>query len=183
MKQLPLFGSFLLREITTLDAADIFHAIDNERLYLGRWLPFVEKTLRMDDTVEVVESMIAAEPYEYIFTIRDNECFVGLIGFKTTNRSTGSTEIGYWMREEYQGRGVVTRAVDTLCDFAFSELGLSQITIKCAVGNHRSSNIPKRLGFKFVETEKQAEILAGGQIVDIEVYKLNKKGREVDAIP
>jgi ribosomal-protein-serine acetyltransferase len=64
----------------------------------------------------------------------------------------------------------VTRSVERLCDFAFNELGINRIQIKCAVGNSASSNIPKRLGFIFEGIEREGELLSNGFFTDLEVY-------------
>ena len=44
MKTIPILPGIALHELRTADAADIFAAIDGERAYLGRWLPFVPFT-------------------------------------------------------------------------------------------------------------------------------------------
>ena len=85
------------------------------------------------------------------------------------------TEIGYWLSEKAQGKGIMTRAVKKLIAFAFEERGMNRIVIKCAVGNTKSKNIPKRLGFTYEGTERDGELLAGGIYTDIEVYSLLKR--------
>lgn len=174
MKTIPIADKISLRQLIADDAPAIFEAIDTQRPYLGRWLPFVEHTLRVEDTQQVVAGMMAADPYEYIFTLRTAECFAGLIGFKDTNRITLTTEIGYWMRQEYQGAGMMTRAVRSLCRLAFTELGMEQIVIRCATGNEPSNRIPQRLGFALHTIEPQAELLTGGELIDLNVYVLQR---------
>lgn len=66
--------------------------------------------------------------------------------------------------------GVITKSVNKLCEFAFRELEINRIQIKCAVGNIPSKNIPKRLGFVFEGIEREGELLSGGIYTDIEVY-------------
>jgi len=62
-----------------------------------------------------------------------------------------------------------------LLHFAFDELNINRVQIKCAVGNTPSKNIPKRLGFKFEGIERDGELLVDNQFTDIEVYSLIKK--------
>jgi ribosomal-protein-serine acetyltransferase len=68
----------------------------------------------------------------------------------------------------------MTAAVKALCDFAFQELNMNRIQIKCAVGNEPSKRIPRRLGFTFEGIERDGELLTGGIYTDIEVYSLLK---------
>jgi len=161
-----------LRQLCHSDAADIFEVIDKQRSYLGKWLPFVAFTKEISDTEKFVDSIVNAskDRFECVFTIRKQDAFVGLIGFKDTDRINKKTEFGYWLSEEYQGQGIITKSVAKLCDFAFNELSINRIQIKCAVENKASSNVPKRLGFRFEGTERQGELLTGNVFTDLEVY-------------
>lgn len=170
-------NTITLRLLQKSDAIDIYNTIDNEREYLGEWLPFVEKTKEASFTQAFVDMAVDApeEQREYTFTIRENDQFIGLIGFKSTDRMNRITEIGYWLSEKAQGKGIMTRAVKKLIAFAFEERGMNRIVIKCATGNTKSKNIPKRLGFTCEGTERDGELLAGGIYTDIEVYSLLKR--------
>lgn len=170
-----------LHALQPTDAEDIFRAIDSQRDYLGKWLPFVEFTRSVEDSVQFVKEALELpeDKKEHLFAIRVNDSFAGLIGFKDTDRMNRKTEIGYWLCEPYQGKGIMTAAVKALCDFAFQELNMNRIQIKCAVGNEPSKRIPRRLGFTFEGIERDGELLTGGIYTDIEVYSLLK----LDAAP
>jgi ribosomal-protein-serine acetyltransferase len=161
-----------LRQLDESDAYDIFRVIDNERGYLGKWLPFVELTREISDTIEYVKSVINApeDRFEYVFGIRENSEFVGLIGFKDTDKLNKKTEIGYWLSEKFQKKGIMSKSVEALCNFVFEKKGINRIQIKCAVGNLPSKKIPQRLGFKFEGIERQGELLTGDVFTDLEIY-------------
>lgn len=178
MKTIPILPGIALRGLQAADAADIFAAIDSERAYLGRWLPFVQFTLTAEDSVRFVTSVLEAPYREAVFTIRDGERFIGLIGFKSTDPLTRTTEIGYWLREAWQGRGIVTRSVEALCRMAREELAMQSVTIKCATGNAPSNRIPQRLGFTLDCIERRAELLEDGRYTDANVYVLHLTDRK-----
>lgn len=146
MNATPLPDGFGLRPLRADDAPDIFTAIDTQREHLGRWLPFVAATHRVEQTREVVAAMLA-DPANPVFTLRVRDAFAGLIGFKSADSRTRTIEIGYWLRSEYQGRGLMTAAAEALCRMAFGQMGMENVEIKCAAGNLRSNRIPLRLGF------------------------------------
>ena len=173
METIPLFGPYALRRLRTEDAPDIFASIDTQRRYLGRWLPFVADTHRIEQTRQVVAGMLAdtANP---VFTLRSGNAFAGLIGFKSADSTTRTIEIGYWLRSEFQGRGIMTSAVQALCRLAFEEMGMERIEIRCALGNYRSNRIPQRLGFALDRVEVRGERLADGEFVDLNVYLLER---------
>lgn len=161
-----------LRPLQVDDAIDIYNTIDAQRKYLGRWLPFVTFTTSVAFTQGFVNSAVDAADKTY--TIRKEDKFIGLIGFKTTDKENCKTEIGYWLSEEFQGQGIMTRAVHCLCRYAFKELGMNRVQIKCAIGNSSSSNIPERLGFRFEGIERAGELFADGSFVDLKIYSLLK---------
>ena len=118
-----------LRQLEQNDSFRIFELIDAQREYLGEWLPFVAFTQTVADSEQFVNSVINApeEHFEYIFSIRKNNNFIGLIGFKDTDNLNRKTEMGYWLSERYQKQGIVTRCVDKLCQFAFNELNMNRV--------------------------------------------------------
>lgn len=134
-----------LRELCKEDAQDIFNAIDSNRLYFEKWLPFVPFTKSINDSLEYILSVINSK--ELVYTIREGETFLGIIGFKETNLDTKTTELGYWLKEKYQGRGIITKGAKILCENAFKKRGIKRIIIKVEVGNNKSKAIPERLGF------------------------------------
>lgn len=174
MMKLKVSKEIILWQIHTSDAAEVFNAIDNQRDYLGRWLPFVESTKKLEDTVAFIEGImnIPDEQQEPVFVIRHSGEFAGIIGFKSTDRPNRKTEIGYWLNRHFQGRGIITSSVKVLCEFAFIEMDFNRVQIKCATGNIPSKRIPQRLRFTFEGIERDGELLSGGRFTNIEVYSL-----------
>ncbi len=172
MLRIKIDAEIELKQIELSDSRDIFRTIDRQREYLGKWLPFVEFTKEISDTEKFVNSVVNApeERFEYVFVIRKQNEFIGLIGFKDTDKLNKKTEIGYWISEKFQKQGIVTKSVDKLCDFAFNKLGINRVQIKCAVENKRSIKIPQKLGFKFEGIERDGERLTGSLFTDVEIY-------------
>jgi len=164
IKTIQVTESIVLREILLSDSTEIFKTIDNQRQYLGQWLPFVAFTKIEADTFRFIQSTMeaSADKREYVFIIFHDGCFAGVIGFKDTDRLNQRTEIGYWL------------AVKKLCQFAYEELGINRIQIKCAVGNFPSKKVPRRLNFQLEGVERDGELLSDGQFTDLEVYSLLK---------
>ncbi|NLH24740.1 MAG: GNAT family N-acetyltransferase [Bacteroidales bacterium] len=170
-------NNIVLKQLELSDAGEIFNTIVSQREHLGPFLPFVETTKQLADTQAFVESVVNApeDRLAYTFTIRVNGRMAGLIGLKDTDRANKKTEIGYWLSREFLGRGIMTRSVSTLCDYAFREMDINRIQIKCAVANTASRNIPQRLGFQLEGIERAGELLTGGFFTDLAVYSKLKE--------
>ena len=80
-------------------------------------------------------------------------------------------ELGYWLAQPYQGKGLMTRACQTLITYAFSELKMNKVEIRCATGNTASAAIPQRLGFTQEGIIRQAEWLYD-HYVDLSLFGL-----------
>lgn len=164
-----------LRQLRASDAIDIFSTIDRQREYLGRWLPFVETTKTVKDSEKFVNSIIntCEEEFELVFTIQSNvHGFIGLIGFHYTDRDNHKTEIGYWISEPFQKKGITTMAFKRLCRYAFEDLNINRIQVRCAIGNEASRRIPIKLGFSLEGIERQGEWNNGDSYRDLELYSL-----------
>lgn len=169
----------ILKQLEQSDSADIFKTIDTQREFLGKWLPFVAYTKEISDTEQFVNSVVNApeDRFEYIFTIKKCDEFVGLIGFKDTDKQNKKTEIGYWLSEKHQKQGIITKSVEKLCDFAFNQQGINRIQIKCAIENTASINIPKKLGFRLEGIERQGELLTNDLFTDLVIYSKLKSDK------
>lgn len=155
------------------DVSDIFRLLDSEREYMREWLPFVDHTHMEEDTRKAVTGLVQSTSEQ--FTIRFDGRFVGLIGFKDYDARNGKIEIGYWLSQYQQGKGIMIRSVEALLGYAFKQLDVNRVQIKVAVGNNKSNRIPQKLNFTFEGVERDGELLVDNQFTDINVYSLLKK--------
>jgi ribosomal-protein-serine acetyltransferase len=169
-----------LHPASVKDAGEMFALIDSNRHYLRRWLPFVDLTQEENDSVLFLSAVAAEDQMEKnpVYIIRFHGELAGLVGFKDTDQDNLRTEIGYWLAERFQHRGIMTSSVRTLINFAFEELRLNRIQIRCAVGNNASKQIPRRLGFRLEGVERDGELLSDGVFTDLEVYSLIRRKRK-----
>lgn len=168
-------NNLILQAISQDFAEKIYNTINSQRPYLREWLPFVDTTTDLYDTVSYIDSVLEVDEIqrEHVFVIQYRNDFAGIIGFKQTDKANKKTEIGYWLSEVYQGNGIIIRSCKELINFAINNLDINRIQIKVAVGNMKSKRIPQKLGFKFEGIERDGELLANG-FTDIEVYSLLK---------
>ena len=160
-----------LRRISHHDAYEVFDLIDNNRLHLSEWLPFIDMTTSVESTHAFIDQVQKEYSREVVFTICFGDEICGLIGLNDLDMQNRKGEIGYWMTRHVQGKGIVTEAPNALIERVFYQMNFNRVQIKCAVGNIRSSNIPKRLGFKLEGIERQGERHKDGYF-DLEVYAM-----------
>ena len=166
----------LLKVVEPKDAEPIFNTIDNEREYLKEWLPFVEETHDVAYTKTFIENTIASHSHDLTFTISYQNQFVGIVGLKDTDMGNRKTEIGYWLSEKFQHKGIVTRSCRALTEFAFNDMNLHRIQLKAATENYKSQAVAQRLGFILEGIERDGELHSHG-FVDLKVFSLLKEDR------
>jgi len=164
-----------LRMLTNNDADRLFEITDQSRIYLREWLPWVDQTKTIKDSETFIQMSIQMYIDRIGLTtgIFYKNVLVGVAGFNRIDWENKIGYIGYWLANDYQGRGIMTRAVRALINFAFNEYELNRIDIRAASGNIKSQAIPKRLGFTNEGLLRQTEWLYD-HFVDHIVYGLLK---------
>jgi ribosomal-protein-serine acetyltransferase len=97
--------------------------------------------------------------------------FIGSIGFNQFDWQSKRTEIGYWIDKGEEGKGIVTRSCERLIGYAFDDLNMNRVEIRCSTENIRSAAIPERLGFQKEGVLRRAE-MRNGRLQDFSVYGL-----------
>lgn len=171
MIKLHVDYNIYLKEIELADAAVIFQTIDNQREYLSEWLPFVEITQDISFTQNFIKSYLKSDRVDKTFIILCDNEFVGLIGLKDTDTENFKTEIGYWLSEPYQHKGIITKSCKTILNYVFYDMDMHRIRITVATKNHKSQKVAERLGFTKEGIERDGELHTRG-FVDLVVYGL-----------
>ncbi len=153
------------------DAERIFELTDASRDYLREWLPWLDFTTKLQDTKDFIQSgssnFVEGKSLGAVIIYKDE--IVGIGGFNAINSASKTAYIGYWLGQEYQGNGIMTRVAKALTDYALTELKLNKVEIRVATENHKSRSIPERLGYTQEGTIRQAEWLYD-RYVDHVVY-------------
>ena len=153
-----------VRQLTPKDAQPLYKLVEANRSFLGEWMPWVAETKSAVDT----GNFIQRETDRYIEGkaiaggIWYNGELCGTCGFNRIDSNHLQTEIGYWLNEPLQGRGIVSRACQGLINFGFQTFKILRVEIRCLEGNFRSQAIAERLGFKLEGVLRNAEIRHDG---------------------
>ena len=80
-----------------------------------------------------------------------------------------SAEIGYWLGEDYQGRGIVTEAVTALVPVAFEQSDIIRLQAGVFSGNKASMRVLEKCGFAKEAVHRNA-VVKNGIIMDEVLY-------------
>jgi ribosomal-protein-serine acetyltransferase len=159
-----------MRRYTIDEAAMLYALVDRERERLRRWMPWPDLTRSVDVQRAWLEGVLNDGTQMEGYGIFVDGVLAGGAGMRIEPFNV-TAEIGYWIAEAYEGRGLVTRACRAFIGYAFGEGGLHRVVIKAATENTRSRSIPERLGFT-QEGVMREEERPSDAYVDLVVYGL-----------
>lgn len=84
-----------------------------------------------------------------------------------------SAELGFWLAEEYWGKGIMTEAVKQICDMTFNVYDISRIFATVFTHNRGSCRVLEKAGFT-LEGEMKKGAFKHGQYIDYFMYAFVK---------
>jgi len=153
------------------DAPEMFALVVRHRADLREWLTWIDTTQSIAEVRRYAQ--FARAQFEshmaFDFAIRASGELVGSVGLHGLDWASRNAQIGYWLSPDARGRGIITRAVETVTAHALTRIGLHRVEIRCVVENARSRAVPERLGFIFEGVLAEAYLLHG-RFRDIALY-------------
>jgi len=165
-----------LRLVEERYAEELTSVVKKNCAYLEEWLPWANKDYDEKFATDFLKRKLnnLAEGNELSFFIFCDKKIIGLVSLFKIDKVNKSGEIGYWITEDAQGKGIITKCSEALIKHGFDELNLNRIVIICATGNAKSQGVPKRLKFQHEGVLRQSHRLHEG-FVDLIVYSLLKE--------
>ncbi len=163
---------FLLREWRPEDAISVARCADNEKI--ARNLRDVFPCpYTLQDAADYINSCIAADENRQLCrAIAVNGEAAGSIGlFLGGDVYRKSAELGYWLAEDYWGRGVMTAAVKQLCAEVFSRWDIARIYAEPFARNTGSRRVLEKAGFTLEGIMKKG-VYKNGALEDYCMYAL-----------
>ncbi len=163
-----------IRKWKLSDARDLAVSLSNpkvqDNLRDGLPYPYTEQ-----DGKDFISDMLSADENEtFAFAITVDDIAIGSIGiFRQGNIHRQTAELGYYMAEEYWGRGIMTEAVRQICEYVFSESDIIRIYAEPFAYNIASCRVLEKAGFQY-EGTLRSNAVKNGKVIDMKMYSLIK---------
>ena len=120
--------------------------------------------------------MLSADPNDtFAFAITVDDKAVGSIGvFRQGNIHRLTAEMGYYLSEEYWGKGIMTEAVRQTCEYVFKNSDIIRIYAEPFAYNTASCCVLEKAGFRF-EGPLMQNAIKNNKIVNMKMYALIKE--------
>ena len=169
------------------DAFLVYDAIKSSTADLSKWMLWVTPDYSFDSCRENVEGAIksfdAKENLRFHVFERESSDFVvssGLHPCASDDKiawNVPKVEIGYWCHSDKVGQGFVTETVRALTRFAFEELNVVRVQIRCDDKNVASYRVAESCGFQLEGILKNDERTPSGELRDTRVYAMTELGQ------
>ena len=162
-----------IEPFTKNDACRIKGLANDKELADILGLPYPYELKFAQDWIDIQPELIR-QGVEYPLGIISKESgeIVGTITLridKVNNRG----ELGYWIGQDYWGKGFATEAVTRMINFGFIELGLNRIWASAISRNKSSIRVLEKSGLRKEGTLRQNRLLLD-TYEDVDVYGLLK---------
>jgi ribosomal-protein-alanine N-acetyltransferase len=137
----------VIRPLTTDDAEELAALLVENRAFLAPFEPDgSERFYTVDGQRERLE-----RDDKHAFAILDGDRIGGTVVLSNVVRGPHeSANLGYWVAEQLNGRGVATKAVRELIPIAFGDFGLHRLEAGTLVDNVASQRVLEKNGFEQV---------------------------------
>ncbi len=161
-----------IRKWELSDAADLAAALSNKKildnLRDGLPYPYTEQ-----DGADYISAMLSADEEDtFAFAVTADDKVIGSIGvFRQGNIHRQTAELGYYIAEEYWGRGIMTEAVRQTCKHVFEKSDIIRIYAEPFANNTASCRVLEKAGFQY-EGTLRSNAVKNGKVVDMKMYSI-----------
>lgn len=160
----------VIRKWKLSDACDLAKALSNlnvqNNLRDGLPYPYTE-----NDAENYITAMLSSdENVNLAFAIVYGGKVIGSISAtRQTNIHSRTAELGYYVAEEYWGKGVATKAVKLICDYVFENTDILRIFAEPFAYNTASCCVLEKAGFQCEGTLRKNAVKCG-KVTDMKMY-------------
>jgi ribosomal-protein-serine acetyltransferase len=175
MVSILIDDDLLLRSLQPDDAPALFKAVDESRHHLRPWLRWVDATTKQEHILQFIlrtQQQLHNQTALELGLVHNRE-IIGGIGMHDWDHTLKKAQLGYWIRKEYEGKGIVHKCLTRFIDVLFEKPGLNKIEIHFMPSNKRSASIASRLGFKVEGVIRQSYFM-NGRLEDLVITGLLK---------
>ena len=177
------FINWKLDKIENIRFEEFFGLIDNNRNRIQKTFPVtVSNCIDLNATEEFITKnlQIEKEKLGYYFYVRNLETnkLIGYIGVKKIDYHISKCELFYLIDKNFEGKGIISKAISEVIGFCFKELKMNKIFICTSKINFGSQQIALKNGFVQEGTLRQEFKNFEGILEDINYYGLLKSDYE-----
>lgn len=128
----------------------------------------------IQDGERFLKNAVSHDPVR-IFAISVEDEAIGAIGiFPQDDIHCRNAEMGYWLSEDWWGKGIITLAIRQMVEYGFSTFSIDRIFARPFGSNDASQRVLEKAGFR-LEARFEKTLLKNGELLDELVYGIRQE--------
>lgn len=154
-------------------AEEVYSVVRENLDHLKPWLPWATEDYSLETARGFCQKSLKqfAKNEALGLVVVSEKKIIGSLGLNNLDWQNRQAEIGYWLDKNQTGKGIMIKCCRALTGYAFDELHLNRVVIRCATENVKSRAIPERLGYTREGVLRQA-CKVGDDFLDLVVYSM-----------
>ncbi|MBB6461961.1 GNAT family N-acetyltransferase [Flammeovirga kamogawensis] len=150
----------------------------NSNTTVMEYFPSILSQEQTDAFIERMKQQFLKNGFCYfaVDTLENNQ-FIGFIGISEQTFSADFTpciDIGWRLSQSEWGKGYATEGAKKCLDFAFDEIGLTNIKAICPVINKNSEKVMKKIGMRKMKKFNHPLLSNYNKLEECVIYELSK---------
>jgi RimJ/RimL family protein N-acetyltransferase len=146
-----------LKTRALIDPLAWYAMIAENRDFLGTFFPWAKEYPEDRAVIHHIEACNNIERGTLAsYGIYKEDALVGAVSLYNIRDS--SAQLGYWLTEEAEGKGIMTAAAARLLKMGFDDLGLKTVGAAVLPDNHRSRAVIERLGGRLDDVDEAGRL-------------------------
>ena len=169
------FDHYSLRLLRLGDLDPYFALVQRNRERLAdRFVGTVSRTKTLEEAQEFVEEMIkhtiSNTYFPYVIIDENENRIIGFIDLKNIDWDIPKTQIGFYIDEAYEGKGIISKAISKIINYCFDDKGFEKLFMRIHPDNLAAKKVAEKCGFELEGTIRKDYKTPSGNLVDLLYY-------------
>lgn len=168
-------ANLILREVDEKDVDEVFFLRSDKEImkYIPR--PLAQTKQDALDRIQMFrDAREKEEGIHWTITQKGSDKLIGIISIFKIDKENLRSEIGYILHPDYQGKGIISEALQKIIEFGFEKINLHSLTAIIDPRNIASEKVLQRANFE-KEAHFKEDCFYEGEFLDSVHYSILKK--------
>lgn len=169
------FQNFSIRLLEEQDIDPYYKLVQKNRPRLEAFFTgTTSKTKTYADTQKFLSEMVQRTKektyFPYVIIDDTSNTIAGFLDLKNIDWNIPKSELGCYIDEDYEGKGISSEAVKVFCDFCFLEYKFKKMFLRTHPSNAAARSIAEKCGFEVEGILRREYKTTSGEIIDLIYY-------------
>lgn len=171
-----VYKNFTLRKALEKDAKELVEITNDKKVMefygeSGAYLKSIDEAL---GEIQWMNDLFNNGSARWVIVDKNEDSYIGDVGFSDLDNTHKRVEIGYKIKKEYWGQGIVPAFIGQIIQHGFKELNFNRIEALVEIENIGSKKVLLKNNFTLDGILRDYEF-QNGRFMDLEMYSLLRR--------